>query len=76
MKVRSTYLRQHLFVLLDRVLNTGNPIEIERRGKKLLIVNPGKNSKLLNLKERKRNLKEDPNFYTHIDWSLEWKHSK
>jgi prevent-host-death family protein len=49
-----TALRKQLYQVVDRVLETGVPVEIERNGKKLLIVpaqKPG--SKLANLKKRK-----------------------
>lgn len=45
-----TALRQQLFKVIDQVIETGIPIEIERRGYRLKIVLEEKRSKLDNLK--------------------------
>lgn len=47
-----TALRQNLFKLVDQVLATGVPVEIERHGKKLLLIPAESVSKLANLKRR------------------------
>ena len=48
-----TKLRKQLYQVVDQVLATGVPVEIERHGKKLLIVPAEKpSSKLANLKKR------------------------
>lgn len=49
-----TALRKQLYQVVDHVLETGVPVEIERKGKKLLLI-PAQNSvsKLANLKKRK-----------------------
>jgi prevent-host-death family protein len=47
-----TALRQNLFKVVDQVLETGVPVEIERHGKKLLLVPEAPASKLANLKRR------------------------
>jgi antitoxin (DNA-binding transcriptional repressor) of toxin-antitoxin stability system len=33
MKISAAYFRQHVYEILDRVLLTGEPVEIERHGK-------------------------------------------
>jgi len=38
MNVSLTELRQNLFKLADQVIDTGEPLEIERRGVRLLLV--------------------------------------
>ena len=47
-----TALRSQLFKIVDRVIQTGVPVEIERKGHKLKIVLEDKKSKLNNLKKR------------------------
>ena len=65
-------LRQNIYKLLDKVLETGMPLEIKRKGKVLKIMPPEGTDKLSNLK--KRNIINcDPKELVHIDWSSEWK---
>ena len=45
-----TALRSNLFKIVDKVIETGNPVELERKGHRLKIVIEGKKSKLENLK--------------------------
>ncbi|CAB1084630.1 hypothetical protein JY97_14670 [Alkalispirochaeta odontotermitis] len=45
-----TALRSNLFKIVDSVIETGNPVELERKGHRLKIVIEGKKSKLENLK--------------------------
>lgn len=48
-----TTLRQHLFKVVDRIIKTGVPVEINRRGHKLRIVPVEKVSKLARLAPHK-----------------------
>lgn len=50
--VTLTALRNQLFKIVDRIIETGIPVEIERKGHKLLIVLEEKKSKFDNLKKR------------------------
>jgi hypothetical protein len=45
-----TALRNNLFKIVDQVIQTGNPVFLERKGQKLKIVLEEKKSKLENLK--------------------------
>jgi len=45
-----TALRSNLFKIVDEIIKTGNPIEIERNGHRLKIVLEEKRSKLDNIK--------------------------
>ena len=45
-----TALRNNLFKIIDEVIKTGNPVELERKGHRLKIVIETKKSKLENLK--------------------------
>ena len=47
-----TALRNNLFKIVDQVIQTGNPILLERKGHHLKIVLDEKKSKLDNLKTR------------------------
>lgn len=72
MVVTATELRKNIYKLLDEVLETGKPLEIERNGRKLKISTEKPKSKLDNLKKRNV-MVEDPEYYVHLDWSKEWK---
>lgn len=52
-KLTLTTLRHRLFEVADRVLETGVPVAIERRGKTLLLTPQTAGSKLGRLKSRK-----------------------
>lgn len=52
-KLSLTALRQNLFKVADEVLKTGQPVEIERNGKTLLLMPATGGSKLGSLKRRK-----------------------
>ena len=45
-----TALRNNLFKIVDDIIKTGNPVEIERNGHRLKIILEEKRSKLDNLK--------------------------
>jgi hypothetical protein len=51
-KLTLTTLRHRLFEVADRVLETGVPVAIERRGKTLLLTPQAAGSKLARLKRR------------------------
>jgi hypothetical protein len=72
MVVKPSRLRANLYRLLGHVLRTGEPIEIDRKGKKLLIVAKEKPAKLNNL-VRREVIVGDPNDLVHLDWSEEWR---
>ena len=52
-QISLTTLRQQLFKVVDRIIKTGVPVEISRRGHKLRIVPMVKNSKLARLTPHK-----------------------
>jgi hypothetical protein len=58
-KLTLTALRQNLFIVVDRVLETGIPVAIERRGKTILLTPQATAPKLSRLKRRKL-IKGDP----------------
>ncbi len=72
MPVTASKLRESIYRILDEILATGVPVEIERRGKRLKIIPADPPSKLANLRPR-RYLRGDPHRLVHIDWSGEWR---
>ncbi len=70
--ITATELRKNVYQILDEVLTTGLPIEIERHGKHLRIVAVEKISKLKNLKPMKNLIVGDPAELNAIDWTDEW----
>lgn len=75
MAITASKLRADVYRLLDDVLETGKPLEIERNGK-LLVVAPKepakKGSRLDRLPRREGFIVGDPDELIHIDWSSEW----
>jgi antitoxin (DNA-binding transcriptional repressor) of toxin-antitoxin stability system len=72
--VTASKLRENIYRILDQVLETGEPVEIVRGGRKLRIV-PGdepRKSKLERLQPHPKALVGDPEEIVHLDWSHEW----
>ncbi len=75
MAITASKLRADVYRLLDDVLETGKPLEIERNGKLLVVVPKEpteKGSGLDRLPRRKGAIIGDPDELIHIDWSSEW----
>lgn len=73
MTVTASALRENIYRLLDEVLETGVPLEIERKGRTLRIVRPEPEKKLAGLPRREDFLTCDPEEIVHLDWSGEWR---
>ena len=71
MSVTASALRQNIYAILDEALETGIPVEIERKGRILRIVPEKKVSKLSRLKKRDW-VVGDLDDLIHLDWSQEW----
>jgi hypothetical protein len=71
MLINATKLRENLYAILDSVLETGTPVEISRKGKKLLIVAEDKPSKFSSLVPHPGSL-PDPEAIVSVDWSSDW----
>ena len=65
-------LRADVYRLLDSVLETGSPVEIERKGRVLKIVEDKPVPKLSKLIKRAY-LHGQPEDIVHMDWSRAWK---
>ncbi len=74
MPITASKLRENVYRILDEALETGQPIEVLRKGKVLKIVPPEKPKKniLENLKKRPGWIKGDPEDLVSIDWSHYW----
>ena len=71
MRVTASRLRSDVYRILDQVIETGVPVEIERRGKVLRIVPPSDTSKTARL-VRRDYVADDPEDLVHLDWSDQW----
>lgn len=71
--ITASELRARIYNLLDQVLETGEPLEIERKGRILRIVAEEQPSKLGRLVRRDHVIKGDPDSLIHVDWSAEWR---
>lgn len=72
-KVTATELRRNIYKLLDEVLNSNVPLEVERKGKRLIIIPAGASSKFDLLEPHTECISGDPEDLVHTDWSQEWK---
>ena len=73
--IKPSHFREDIYNLLDRVIETGVPLEIKRKGKVLKVTLDKKASKLNNLKKRDV-MSVKPEYYVHLDWSKKWRYSE
>lgn len=66
-------LRADIYRVLDEILRTGQPVEIERGGKRLRIVPVDRPSRLASLEPHPGTMIGDAEDFVHIDWSDEWR---
>jgi antitoxin (DNA-binding transcriptional repressor) of toxin-antitoxin stability system len=71
MSVTATQLREDIYQILDKVLESGNPVEILRNGRMLRIIAVEPPSKLSRLVKRDC-IVGNPDDLSSIDWSGEW----
>lgn len=70
-RLTPTELRQNLYRLLDEVAESGEPISVERHGKRLTIAadtTPGRLERLVPHDA----IVGDPEDLVHMDWSDSW----
>lgn len=72
--MNSTELRKNIYRILDQVIDSGIPVPIERKGKRLKIVLEEKTDKLMNLTKRE-GLNVKPDEIIDLNWEQEWKPS-
>ena len=73
MPLSASELRRNVYRVLDRVVATGQPVEIERRGRRLRIVPVEPSSKLGRLIARPDYLRVGAGDIVHLDWSDQWR---
>ena len=73
MRYSATKLRADLYRVLDRVLKTGIPVEVERKARVLKIVAVEPDDKIENLTPHPEYLLGDAESMVHLDWSGEWR---
>lgn len=72
MEVTASELRANIYRLLDEVLETGVPLQIERKGRTLRITADEPVSKLARLAPHPEYLVGDPDDLVNIEWSGSW----
>lgn len=72
MVLTASKLRENIYRVLDEVLATGQPVEIERNGRRLLIVADDQPTRLSRLVKRADVVIGDSEDFVHLDWSGEW----
>lgn len=72
MTVSPSELRANIYHLLDQVLETGIPLEIERKGRRLRIVAEEPPSRLDRLVPHPDFVRGDPEDLVEMDWSEYW----
>lgn len=73
MAVTASQLRADVYRILDRAIESGEVVEIERNGHVLRLVPPRKRSWLERLPRREHVVIGDPDDLVSIDWTAEWK---
>lgn len=72
MEVTASQLRMNIYRLLDEVLETDAPLEIQRKGRTLRIVPDERLSKLARLVPHPGYIVGDPDDLVDTDWSGHW----
>ena len=72
MPLTASKLRENIYAILDKILASGEPIEIERRGRTLRIEAVDARSRLDRLVRRPDAILGDPDDLVELDWSAEW----
>jgi hypothetical protein len=73
MVVTASQLRQNIYRLLDQVVDTGVPLEVECNGRRLRVIAADTTSKLARLEPHDDYVVGDPEDLVHVDWSGEWR---
>jgi hypothetical protein len=73
MQVTASQLRQNIYRLLDRVLETGEPLEIVRKGRRLRLLPDEQPSRVAALEPHPDAVVGDPEDLVHLDWSTAWR---
>ena len=71
MRITASKLRESVYNLLDQVLESGVPLEIERKGRVLKIV-PDQRRTILDRVIRRDYIVGNPDDIVSVDWTAEW----
>ncbi len=69
--ITPTELRGNIYNILDEILSTGIPIEVNKGGEKLRIIPVGRVDKLINLVSRLEVVKGNPDDLVDLSWEKE-----
>lgn len=74
-RLSASELRADIYRILDGILRTGRPVEVERRGRLLRIVAVDREpaGRLESLRPHPDAVVGDPEELVHLDWSGEWR---
>jgi hypothetical protein len=72
MAITVTKLRANLYKIVDQVIETGVPVEIERKGERIRLEPIKPKPKLQRLSVNPDAIVGDPEDIVHMDWSAEW----
>ena len=73
-RLTASHLRQNIYRILDEVIETGQPVEIERKGRVVRIETKGQDQSIFEiLTPHPGSIVGDADDLVHIDWSQEWK---
>ena len=73
MPITASELRANIYRLFDEVLETERPLEIERKGKTLIVAPKERTSKLARIRPNPDFIVGDPDDLISMDWSSEWR---
>ena len=70
-----TELRKHIYTVVEDVIKTGKTIEIQSKGKTVLLSPGRREGKIERLRKaaRPRAIVGDPEEIIHLDWEKEWR---
>lgn len=72
MEMTASALRRDIYRILDRVIETGEPVVVERKGRHIRISAEEAPSRLDSLVPRPDVVIGDSADFVHLDWSSEW----
>ena len=70
--ITPTELRKNIYKILDQVLETGQPVEIRRKGRVLRIVPVQPVDKFERLTPRPEVIQGDPEDLVHLEWEVDF----
>jgi hypothetical protein len=73
LRLTPTRLRAELYKTLDRVLETGEPVEVDRRGQRVLMVRERNASRISRLLKHPGTISGDPDDLPGLTWEDAWR---